>query len=208
MPAQPSRQPARPAAEALAAAVADARAGNPRGFEDILLQMGPRLYGYFLWAAGNSHDAEDLLGELTVRLVAGLRRYRECDRFEPWLFRIAANLVRDRIRHARCRPAPLSLSSPSDDDPVLSLPAFASAAPDPFLAAEQSDRLHAVLDTLNPVTRGMILLRYFGRMSFRDLADTFGCSVPLALVRVHRGLRSLRRHIASSDRDRRALQNA
>ena len=73
-------------------------------------RYGPRLYGYFYRATGHHHDAEDLLGEMTLKLVRQLEKYDDRGRFEPWLFRIAANMVRDRIRRLKVRPRNVSLS--------------------------------------------------------------------------------------------------
>ena len=74
--------------------IAAAKAGDAEGYRVLLEAYGSRLYGYFLRATGSSHDAEDMLGELMLRLVRRLESYDERGRFEQWLFRIAANMVR------------------------------------------------------------------------------------------------------------------
>ena len=74
-----------------------AQAGDAQAYEGLLAAYQSRLYGYFYRATSVHHDAEDLLGELVLRLVRTLPRYDHIGRFEPWLFRMAANLVRDRI---------------------------------------------------------------------------------------------------------------
>ena len=84
--------------ERLQRAISGAQAGRPEAYRALLEAYWPRLYGYFLRATGNHHDAEDLLGDLGLRMVRQLKSYREQGRFDHWLFRIAANMVRDRIR--------------------------------------------------------------------------------------------------------------
>ena len=181
--------------EALAGAIADAQAGQARGFEVILQLYGHRLYGFFYRATGDAHEAEDLVSELMLRLIRRLKHYQHRDRFEPWLFRIAANMARDRIRGLRSRPTVLSLSREDQSEPSTIDPPCRLARPaDGDLAdAERSGQLQAMLDQLDPTTRGMILLRFFGDMSFQDLAETFGCPIGTALAKVHRGLQWLRR---------------
>ena len=98
--------------------VAAAKAGDSRAYRELLDVYGRRLYGYFLRATGRHHDAEDLLGELMLRLVAKLGNYDDRGRFEPWLFRIAANMVRDRIRRMRSSPPPTSLSAEGEPGAV------------------------------------------------------------------------------------------
>ena len=164
-------------AQQLLQAIIDAQAGRESGFEVILQLYGRRLYGFFYRATGDSHDAEDLVNELMLRLLRRLKHYQHRDRFEPWLFRIAANMARDRIRGLRSRPTPLSLSREGEGEPGMT---------------DRSGQLQRLLEQLDPTTRGMILLRYFGDMSFRDLAHTFGCPIGTALAKVHRGLGFLR----------------
>ena len=95
--------------------IASAQAGSAEAYQALLNAYGSRLYGYFFRACGNHHEAEDMLGEMMLRLVRRMWRYDDRGRFEPWLFRIAANMVRDRIRRYRSNPSPVSLSSDGEN---------------------------------------------------------------------------------------------
>ena len=180
--------------------VAHARAGRADGFEQIVSAFGPRLYGFFVRATGNHHEAEDLLGELLVRLVKMIRTYDDRGRFEPWLFRIASNLVRDRIRRRQVRSVVVAMHSGDGQSSIEDeLPAPVNPVDTGLLAAEDSRRLHAALDRLDDTTRDMVLLRYFSEMSFKEIAELFGCPIGTTLAKVHRGLRTLREVLATSE---------
>jgi RNA polymerase sigma factor (sigma-70 family) len=187
--------------ERLRTVVASAKAGDAEAFGTLLDTYGPRLYGYFLRATGRHHDAEDLLGELMLRLVSKIEGYDDRGRFEPWVFRIAANMVRDRIRRTKAKPPPTSLSIESGTGAALAerVTAETEQVDAGLLAAEASADLHAALDKLDATTRQMILLRHFGQMSFREIAEVFECPLGTALARVHRGLRALRRLMGADD---------
>jgi DNA-directed RNA polymerase specialized sigma24 family protein len=45
----------------------------------------------------------------------------------------------------------------------------------------------------------MILLRYFGQMSFREIADLYQCPLGTVLAKVHRGLAALRKLMGGQD---------
>lgn len=181
-----------------------AKAGRPEGFGALLAAYGPRLYGYFFRITADRHDAEDLLSEVMLRLVRTIGRYDERGRFEPWLFRIAANLVRDRFRRRAAAVAALGQACSKDaDDPVDSV---AGREEPPDSQARQEEERHglmAALNSLDEPTRQTIVLRHFSGMSFAEIADVMGCPVGTALARVHRGLRALRARLEGSpDRNR------
>ncbi len=169
------------------------RAGDPEGYRALLDAYGRRLYGYFLRSTANHHDAEDMLGEVTLRVIRRINKYKERGRFEQWLFRIAANMVRDRIRRSRSAPSSVSISAGDDSPAWADLPdARQHAAGSRLEQAETARRIDRAMEKLDEKTKQMILLRYFGRMSFRELADIFECPMGTALARVHRGLEAMK----------------
>jgi RNA polymerase sigma-70 factor (ECF subfamily) len=185
----------------LRATIASAQAGSAEAYQALLSAYGSRLYGYFFRATGSHHDAEDLLGELMLRLVRRLKSYDESGRFEPWLFRIAANMIRDRIRRSKTAPAPLSLSAESESSATL---ADGLATNDPvveanMVAQEASTSLEEALAKLDARTRDMLLLRHFAEMGFRQIAEIYDCPLGTVLARVHRGLKALRRLMGEND---------
>jgi len=174
--------------------IAGAQKGDAESYQKLLDAYGSRLYGYFYRATRRHHDAEDLLSELTLRLVRTLKSYDDRGRFEPWLFRIAANMVRDRIRRFKTKPTPASLSAENESGRSLvdRLSADTPGVDAPLAATEASEALNEALDKLDVITRETILLRYFGQMSFKELAGLLGCPVGTVLARVHRGLHTMR----------------
>ena len=178
----------------LRAIVSAARAGSDQAYREILANFGPRLYGFFYRATRSSHDAEDLLGEVMLRLVRRLPDYDEQGRFEPWLFSIAANLVRDRIRRAQVRPTAVSLDAETGSGSALAetLADVDRPVEAGLIRAEVMEDLDRALQRLEPEARSMVLLRHFGQMSFREIAEVFQCPVGTVLAKVHRSLRALR----------------
>jgi len=185
----------------LKATIAGAQDGSPQAYQALLDEYWPRLYGYFLRAVGRHHEAEDLLGDLALKLVKRLRFYDDRGRFDHWLFRIAANMVRDRIRRLKVRPHVASLSAESADGHTRAdgLAGAAAAVDKPLLASEASQQLHRALEKLDNVTQEVILLRHFGELSFKEIADICDCPIGTALARVHRGLRRLRSLMSEED---------
>ena len=183
------------------AVITAVRAGAEGAWEEFLAVYGKRLYGYFFRATGSHHDAEDLVSELMVRLVRKIGQYDDRGKFEPWMFRIAANLVRDRIRRIKVRPTAMSLDS--NDDEQAGLGETISGADCPvdagLLAGENRSALDAALAQLPEKSRQMVLLRHFGDMSFKEIAKIYNCPVGTVLARVHRALKTLRTVLEASN---------
>src|SRR6478736_6369116 len=102
-------------------------------FDELVDLYASRLYGYFYRLTANREDAEDLLQELFVRLVRMIEHYEHDGRFDGWVFRIATNLLRDRVRRSRkTRAAGLDLGSPvesDESDPLGNLPDASTPQP-------------------------------------------------------------------------------
>jgi RNA polymerase sigma-70 factor (ECF subfamily) len=68
-------------------------------------RYAPRIYAYIYRRVGNAHLAEDLTGDVFVRLMQAIQSERFWrTSFRAWLYRIAHNLVVDHYR--RQPPAP------------------------------------------------------------------------------------------------------
>jgi len=175
--------------------IARARKLEPEAFDEIVDTYAGRLCGFFHRALGNKEEAEDLTQEVFVRVVRNIESYTESGRFEAWLFRIAANLVRDRIRSEKRSPTIVE----TGDDDVDSVDGGGgyrmchNARPGQAMESEEeSTRLQHAIDQLPEGERKVILLRHYGGLSFADIAEYMGTPIGTALARAHRGLAKLR----------------
>lgn len=166
--------------------------GDRKALVWLLEQYGPRLWPYFLRSCRVEADAEDLLQELFVKLLENIKRYRHEGKFEHWLFRIAANLVRDRARRAKGnRPTQPRSCSLGNNPPAYTLVSSEKEPSQRLQQAEQIDQLREALVQLPAVDREIILLRHYGQMSYKELADQFEMPIGTVLAKVHRGLKRL-----------------
>jgi RNA polymerase sigma-70 factor (ECF subfamily) len=186
-------------ADELADWIRRAQAGDAAAFDALIECYSARLYGYLYRLTGSRHDAEDLLQDVFLRVVKMIGRYEHDGRFEAWIFRIATNLVRDRVR--RVRATPVVATGESDNELLGEMPASAGTH-DPSLPmqlAEDTDRLQRALARLSAPEREVIMLRHFSDLSFKDIAELMGTPLGTALARAHRGLARLRQLMETSE---------
>jgi RNA polymerase sigma-70 factor (ECF subfamily) len=162
---------------------------------DLVEQYQFRLVRYLIYLVGRRDPVDDLVQETWLRVLEHGSSYNGRSRFEPWLFTIARNLTMDHLRKRRI----FSLDSHSDssDDPeqYRESASLASSAPSPFeLAArtEDAQRLAHTLETLEPIYREALVLRFQEELSLQEISGVVGAPVATVASRIYSGLRTLR----------------
>ena len=157
------------------------RRGNNEAFSKLVDIYSTRCYGYFYRLTGNTADSNDLLGELFLKLVEKIRSFRGGS-FEKWLFTVASNIFHDFLRQKYQRKKLLDRK----------VEQFGSETPSHGPDAELLDRLGEKLAKLDPDTAELLMLRFYGRLSFKELAGMRSEPIGTTLSKVHRGLKKLR----------------
>jgi RNA polymerase sigma-70 factor (ECF subfamily) len=147
------------------------------------------------WSQGND-IAEEVTQSVFVTVAAKLTKgeYTEQGRFEPWLFRVAMNRIRDEVRRLRRH------AEPTDPEVFRSMP---SAEADPAGTSEEAgaadslDRLRGAISQLSDSDREIIELRHHAGMSFKQMADLLSEPLGTLLARHHRALRKLKELMTS-----------
>ncbi|MFN0102780.1 MAG: RNA polymerase sigma factor [Bryobacteraceae bacterium] len=81
--------------------IARAKAGDERAFEELMRQFERSILGLCTRLLGAGGEAEEAAQDVFFRLYKSLGRFDEERAVEPWLFRIAWNVCRDRLRRRR-----------------------------------------------------------------------------------------------------------
>jgi len=178
--------------------LARAQRGEPEAFEWLVDAYSARLYGFLYRLTGHRSDAEELVQEVFVRVVRHIEGYNHDGRFEAWIFRIATNLARDRIRWLARRPeiGPLPDAGEDTGDGIADDRRKCAGSPSPDAGLELADdveRLQWALDQLPTAEREVIMLRHYSQLSFAEIARSMDTPLGTALARAHRGLAKLRR---------------
>jgi RNA polymerase sigma-70 factor, ECF subfamily len=185
---------------ALAELIRGAQCGDSASFDSLVEEYAGRIFGFLCRMTGSTQDAEDLMQETFIRVVRTIAAYKHDGRFEAWLFRIAANVARDRLRRIKRTPKIAGgLVGPSlhaEDESNSASGLWATGEDRPadagLVHSEEMDALNAALAMLPDGEREVLMLRHFSELSFKDIAQALGCPLGTALARSHRGLARLR----------------
>jgi RNA polymerase sigma-70 factor (ECF subfamily) len=155
--------------------------------EALVEQYQYRLVRYLIYLLGRRDGVDDLVQDTWLRVLERGSSYDGQSRFEPWLFRVARNIAVDAMRKRRM------FNLDSNDDGIRRAPA--PDEPSPFtLAARTEDAagLARSLETLEPVYREALLLRFQEDLSLQEISAIVGAPVSTVASRIYRGLATLR----------------
>lgn len=141
----------------------------------------------------NEHEAADIAQDVFVRLYLKRSSYRRGARFSPWIFAIAANLARNRLRWWRRRPA-VSLETWTATSPWEG----ASSGPDAAQALQRRELAEAVRSAVAalPVDwRASLVLCEFEGLTMADAAEALGTTAKAVESRLSRARSRLRQSL-------------
>ncbi|MHC4106740.1 MAG: RNA polymerase sigma factor [Planctomycetota bacterium] len=158
--------------------------GDRVALKELVRRYSNELVHFLTRFLGSRAAAEDVFQETFLQIHLSADTFDTERRFKPWLFTIAANKARDYHRK-HGRRAPVSLSAAVGDEEgqryVDLLGADLPAPDDPILDAERSRLVKAVVDSMPAHLREILLLSYFQRMSYKQIATTL--EIPLGTVK-------------------------
>lgn len=177
----------------LGALVTRCREGDGEAFDQIFNMFRGPLYSYLARTTRDRHLAEDLLQDTFLRMVEHLDRYEESGKFKAWLFRIAANRVRDWARRRSRSERVGGASRGDDEDGTTVVDRPVEAPPEAAVIHQEAvDQLEVHLTALETDEREVLVLRHYSGLSFREIADIMDAPLGTVLARGHRALGKLR----------------
>ena len=143
-----------------------------------LIDLYRRVYGYLLrLTAGDCAQAEELTQETLFRVIRSRDGLREPNRLIPWALRIATNVRLDHLRRHPIRNLKMEVED---------------SRPAPVLREEASNVL-AHMASLSESFRSAVVLRYFGDLSYEEIAKILDAPLGTVKSNVARGLRQIRK---------------
>jgi RNA polymerase sigma-70 factor (ECF subfamily) len=161
-------------------------------FETLVRTFQDRLYGFALRLTSSPQDAEESIQDTFLRAYRALQHYspqRVAElRLRPWLYQIALNVVRNRVRGHKVDVDSLDeshadgvVSHVRDEEPEAAT-----------LNREGLARIERALNTLPERYATAIVLRHVQGLSYVEAAEVLDQPLGTTKSDVHRGLRLLR----------------
>jgi len=164
----------------------DYLAGKPGSFELLVRRHAQELHQFAMRFTSNAVAAEDVVQETFLQVHSSADKFDLSRRFKPWLFTIAANKARDFIRRRkRRRELPFEAQLNEGEEAgqrFVSLLAGEHDAPDGDLLLDEKRRaVKEAVGNLPPHLTEVLVLAYFHRFPYKEIADIVG--IPLGTVK-------------------------
>lgn len=158
---------------------------------DWIERHGPAVYGFLRARVRDSNLTDDLFQETFTRALKAFRSYRDEGKPRAFLLKIADRLIGEKFRK-RKREGAL--------DPAVE-GELVAAESGPVRKASRSEarkRLEEELDALTEDQRRVLLLRFYGDMTFAEISRALEQPLGTVLSHSRRGLATLKKRMAEN----------
>ena len=170
--------------------------GDRSGIENLINRHRTKVYTYIFLVVKNQQLAEDIFQDTFIKVIRSLidGKYKDNGRFVSWVIRIAHNLI---IDHFRKEKQINTLSNDDYESDIFNSRKLSDQNIEELMIREQiTNDVRLLIDELPDEQKQVILLRHYGGMSFKEIADQTDVSINTALGRMRYALINLRKLIA------------
>jgi len=169
--------------------LADVVRNRPDSFELLVRRHNAELFRFVLRFTNNTVAAEDVVQEAFLQAYLSAASFDASRRFKPWLFTIAANKARDWLRsRMRRSEVPLDAEIGSAGGAQTFLDLMSSDEESPEIELDHDDQRRAVrrvIAEMPPLLREVLVLAYYHRFPYREIAEILDIPVGTVKSRLH-----------------------
>ena len=150
------------------------QSGEPEAFEDLIAVMERPLLYYATSLTGSPDSGLDVLQEVWIKVLRGIRKLKDPGSLRSWLYSITHGIAVDRIRQniSRERAEQVELEDFQETE-------------EPSFAAEDAAAIHQALSEIGFKHREVLVLHFLEDLSMTEIAKVVGCSEGTVKSRIH-----------------------
>ena len=173
--------------------------GDVHSFELLIGRYQKQVYSYILTLVKDKQLADDVFQDTFVKVIQTIKSkgYKDDGRFVQFAMRIAHNLVIDHFRKEN--RIPTVESSSEDYNYIDNVPITDHSVEQGMIVDQVHSDLHRMIAFLPDEQRGVLRMRIFDDMSFKDIADVTNVSINTALGRMRYALINLRKMMVANN---------
>ena len=165
-------------------------AGEEDAFREIVNRYKNGLYAFLRRFLNRQDLVEDIFQETFLQLFTSRESFDTSRPLRPWLFTIAANKAKDALRKwQRTAAIPIGTMADSDDlsfEDVLNTITSNETMPYEQLEKDETAlRIKQIIANIPENLREILLLAYFHRISYKQMAEQLRIPIGTVKSRLH-----------------------
>lgn len=153
------------------------------------------LYHFFSKRGFPAQDCLDLTQETFLGIYRGIGAFRRDARFETWLFKVATNAFRKRLRWGTAD------KRAGQEVPLDAEPAGGPVPGEGMFESERARLLRGAIDRLPEQMRKCLILRVYHEMKYREIGTVLRLSPETVKVHLFQARRRLQEELGDYFRD-------
>ena len=172
--------------------------GNESGLAELIRRHKSKIYTSIYLLVKDSYLAEDIFQDTFIKVINTLKagKYNEEGKFLPWVIRIAHNLVIDHFRKDKRSPV---MANVEGFDIFDVLKSHDESMEERMVREQTYKDLKAMIHLLPAEQKEVLIMRHYGDLSFKEIADITEVSINTALGRMRYALNNLRKMMESKE---------
>ncbi len=166
--------------------------GNEACLEMLIKRHKRKVFTTIYLIVNDRYIAEDLFQETFIKVIHMLKneKYNEEGKFLPWVIRIARNMAIDYFRKSKRSPT----ITDGDGEDIFRYIELADENREEQIIRQQTEKqLRFLINQLPDEQKQVLVLRHYGDLSFKEIADLTQVSINTALGRMRYALNNLRK---------------
>ena len=166
--------------------------GNEACLAQLIKRHQRSMFTAIYLLVKNRALAEDIFQDAFIKIIHTLRagNYNEEGKFGPWAIRIGRNLAIDHIRKQKRN---LVITDSEGNDILSYIQIAEDSREDKLIQYQTEQSIKELVKLLPEEQREVLIMRHWGDMSFKEIADQTGVSINTALGRMRYALNNLRK---------------
>jgi RNA polymerase sigma-70 factor (ECF subfamily) len=144
---------------------------NNKYFDNLYNRYKDKVYGKCLSMLNDEEKSQDAIQDIFIKVLLNLSTFKQDSKFSTWLFSITYNYCIDMIRRDG-----KFLTEIIDEKKGSDLLMAEDGIEEKKLLEIKVERLDAVLDVLPDRDRSVLIMKYQGDLSIKDISDMMGKS--------------------------------
>ena len=156
--------------------------GNRSAFDRLVLKHKEKIFNLCYWFLQDYEEADDMAQEAFIKAFKALKKFRFQSAFSTWLYRIAVNTCKNRLKSSeyRHRKRTISLSNPGENREGSPFMEIKDESPSPIQELEKKERLMLIrkgIASLPSKQRTLLVLCDIQGLSYQEISHITGLSL-------------------------------